>query len=66
MRETTEAQDPESRSIRTIVTDLPCEIAFGFITPEGERVCIVDSRAEEDQRKARKNAHRTFWALYAS
>ncbi len=66
MRDTTEAQDPDSRSVRMIVADLPQEVAFGFTTPEGERVCIVDSRAEKRRRNARETAFKTFWGLLGS
>lgn len=45
-----------------IVAELPCGTAFGFTTPEGVRVCIVDRKAS-GANKAHENAHKTFWGL---
>jgi hypothetical protein len=45
-----------------IVAELPCKTAFGFITPDGDRVCIVDRQAS-GAAEAHESAHRTFWEL---
>jgi hypothetical protein len=47
------------------VTGLPADIAFGFTTPEGERVCIVNQGASTSSSKGHESAHRAFWKLLA-
>jgi len=67
VRETTEklATDPDPGPVEVLVADLPAGLAFGFITPEGERVCIVDHAASGDTTKAHQTAHKAFWKLQA-
>lgn len=60
-----DTSDPDPGPIEVLVAGMPAGMAFGFITPEGERVCIVDHGASGDATKAHKNAHKAFWKLLA-
>lgn len=63
MQDTSDRTEPDERSVRVIVTDLRGERAFGFTTPEGEAVCVVDRTVLANRSHARDSAYKTLSAL---